>query len=543
MPDLPNPPALGYTTYPNAVNWKPSLIQNTTPTPIGSDVYPNSILWLPQSPQTTNIQPGNIFQRISGLAVNSISSLSGVPQIAQIGQSMLNSSDNYSIYNQYQVAAVGNNKPIFGVNYPDFRSRKGYRTNPIGTRLDGLGASLRGSIKAGIYAAATASPLGAYSIFNLDGAGKTGYGWGDHDNPYALKTDFTARSHVATRWNPSIINLVDESGKETGIKQLTGEWAPTNNPLEMATPFRGDKVTVIDFGQRKLAEAYLWRPNRRLDTTKFLGAQLNKLGITQDFIKFYLTGPKLQAGNDTDEDDIIVFRAIIGSISDQFSPSWTAQQMIGRADSNYHYTGVTRDLQMDFTVYATDRDELKPIWRKLNALAGYTAPEYDPQSIAMIAPFMRITIGDLFVQQAVIITSLSFTLHDTDTNWEINIENDKTMMQVPHKVSVSLGLTPIMDQLPQKGGRFYTLAKDFDLKGQPRPGNDDWLSDTKTNPDINIAADLADRASKRTIRDAERTKRDVDKSKTRTRTKNDKFIEKNITKTIRDAARDLLKIN
>ena len=534
MPDLPNPPAVGYATYPNAVNWMPQLAQNTNPPP-GTATYPNAVLWLPQTAQTTNIQPGDILLRAAGVALNSVSSLSGIPQVAQIGQSMLNGSDNYSIYNQYQVADAGNNKPIFGVKYPDFRSRKGYRTNPVGTRLDGLGAALRGSIKAGIYAAATASPLGAYSIFNLDGVGKTGYGWGDHDNPYALKTDFTARSHVATRWKPSIIQLKDASGKETGKQQLVGEWAPTINPLEMATPFRGDKVTVIDFGKRKLAEAYLWKPSRLgLDTTKFLGAQLNKLGITQDFIKFYLTGPKLQAGNDIDEDDIIVFRAIIGAISDTFQPSWTAQQMIGRADSNYHYTGVTRDLQIDFTVYATDRDELKPIWRKLNALAGYTAPEYDPESIAMIAPFMRITIGDLFVQQAVIITSLGFTLHDSDTNWEINIENDKTMMQVPHKVSVSLGLTPIMDQLPQKGGRFYTLAKDFDSTGQPRPGNDDWLSDTKTNPDINIAADLADRASKRTIRDAEKTKKDIDKSKTSTKTDTDVDKTKTSTQTITD---------
>ena len=486
MPDLPNPPAVGYATYPNAVNWMPQLAQNTNPPP-GTATYPNAVLWLPQTAHTTNIQPGDILLRAAGVALNSVSSLSGIPQVAQIGQSMLNGSDNYSIYNQYQVADAGNNKPIFGVKYPDFRSRKGYRTNPVGTRLDGLGAALRGSIKAGIYAAATASPLGAYSIFNLDGVGKTGYGWGDHDNPYALKTDFTARSHVATRWKPSIIQLKDASGKETGKQQLVGEWAPTINPLEMATPFRGDKVTVIDFGKRKLAEAYLWKPSRLgLDTTKFLGAQLNKLGITQDFIKFYLTGPKLQAGNDIDEDDIIVFRAIIGAISDTFQPSWTAQQMIGRADSNYHYTGVTRDLQIDFTVYATDRDELKPIWRKLNALAGYTAPEYDPESIAMIAPFMRITIGDLFVQQAVIITSLGFTLHDSDTNWEINIENDKTMMQVPHKVSVTCGFSVIGNELPTNNGRFYSLAKEYDNEGKAKKGNSNWLSDAKESSDLEV---------------------------------------------------------
>jgi hypothetical protein len=321
----------------------------------------------------------------------------------------------------------------------------------------------------------SASPLGPYSVFNLDGAGKSGYGWGDHGNPYALRNDFTAQSHVATQWDPTKIEI----NKRTKVKTIGG-WVPTTNPIALATAFRGDRVNVIDFGKRTLQDAYRWKPKR-----SFVGAKLDKLGITQDLIEFYFTGPKLQVGSpDTLEDDIIVFRAIMNSLSDTFSPSWTPQQMIGRADPNYHYTQVTRDIQLDFVVYATDRDELKPIWRKLNALASYTAPEYDKESIALKAPWIRFTIGDLWKQQAAFITSLSYTLHDSDTTWEINLEDDPTMMQLPHKVSVSLGLTPIMDQLPQTGGRFYTLAKQFDLVSQPIPGNDNWLSDAIPNPDV-----------------------------------------------------------
>ena len=134
-------------------------------------------------------------------------------------------------------------------------------------------------------------------------------------------------------------------------------------------------------------------------------------------------------------------------------------------------------MNLDFTVYATSRDELKPIYRKLNALAGYTAPEYVKNSIAMRAPWMRMTIGDLFVQHPVILTSLGYTLHDSDTTWEINFEDDPTMMQTPHKIGVSMGITPIMDYLPQKGGKFYTLAKKFDAEAIPLPGNDNWLSE------------------------------------------------------------------
>ena len=51
------------------------------------------------------------------------------------------------------------------------------------------------------------------------------------------------------------------------------------------------------------------------------------------------------------------------------------------------------------------------------------------------------------------------------------------MMQTPHKIGVSMGITPIMDYLPQKGGKFYTLAKKFDKSGNPDPGNDNWLSE------------------------------------------------------------------
>jgi hypothetical protein len=159
--------------------------------------------------------------------------------------------------------------------------------------------------------------------------------------------------------------------------------------------------------------------------------------------------------------------------------------MIGRADPNYHYTGYSRDLNLDFTVYATDRDELKPIWRKLNALAGYTAPQYNATDITLGAPWMRVTIGDVFHQQPMILSSLSYTLHDGDTTWEINIEDDPTMMQVPHKVTVSCAFNVVGDFIPQRNGRFYSLndTKNYDATGLPIKGNSNWLSDFEGNSD------------------------------------------------------------
>jgi hypothetical protein len=161
--------------------------------------------------------------------------------------------------------------------------------------------------------------------------------------------------------------------------------------------------------------------------------------------------------------------------------------MIGRADPNYQYSGYSRDISLDFTVFATDRDEVKPIWRKLNALAGYTAPTYDEQNIALVGSWLRITIGDLFVQQAAVIKSLNYTLYDADSPWEINIENDPEMMEVPQKIDVSLSLGIVTDWLPQKNGRFYSLAKQYDAQtGLPKEGTDNWLSGAEKNKTLDL---------------------------------------------------------
>lgn len=456
--------------------------------------------------QNTNITPKSGIIQAIGFGSTIGGSILGVPQITQIGNSFLNQLDGLNTA-PYLSLPKNRLKPMPGVKYSDFRSRFSFPGNSLeeqknadddtkdsgflntinqtqaylsSRRLDGLGAQLRGSFKAGAYAAASATPIGAYSIFNLDGFGPTGYGWGDHDNSYVLRNDFTSRSHVATIFK--VTPKQKRTSKKRGTKtRKGGSFIQSSNPLEKITPFRGDKVNVVDFGERTLREAYLWKPVK-FDFDK--KDKFHGLKLTQDFIKFYFTGPSLVNGksNSDLEDDIIVFRAIITNLGDSFTAQWNPVNMIGRADPNYHYTGFSRDLSLSFDVYATDRDELKPIYRKLNALAGYTAPTYDPNSIAMEAPWMRITIGDLFVQQPVVLTSLSFT-YATDASWEINIENDPDMMQVPLKIGVQCSFNLVTDYLPRKGGNFFTLSKEFDDNGLPKQSKyGNWLSDFDSQP-------------------------------------------------------------
>lgn len=523
-------PTLANNTYGyGAVN--PGVLIQTPPQPgqDGQTIFVSQ--FQPNTPATTinvdpavgintNITPKSIVGNAIGYASSLLGSISGIPQIGQVGQTaagMFDSTNSYLTLAKDRLTRQGIRQWI---KYPDFRATYTFPEGNIfnetnstfqttnqtiayftSRRIDGLAASTRlgmqKSWKSVIYAAAAATPIGPYSVFNLDGFGNTGYGYGDHDNPDAFRNDFTIRSHVATVWQtktkPYSFTERDSNGNILYKSVLLdkGKWSPTLNPTELVTPFRGDKVTVIDFGKRTLKDAYRWKPKRALEL-------FDKQSITQDFIKFYLTGPKLHNGlqgrdslgdpfgseylDDPNTDDIIVFRAHITNLDDSFQSNWSPVTMIGRADPNYTYTGMSRDVSVSFDIYATDRDEVKPIWRKLNALAGYTAPTYDPESIAMIAPWMRITIGDLFVQQPVTLTSVSYQFA-MDAPWEINIEEDPTMMQVPLKIGVSLQFNMIGDYMPQKGGRFYTLAKRFDDTGTPKRGSDNWLSDFRDNVD------------------------------------------------------------
>jgi hypothetical protein len=65
-----------------------------------------------------------------------------------------------------------------------------------------------------------------------------------------------------------------------------------------------------------------------------------------------------------------------------------------------------------------------------------------------------------------------------DAPWEINLEDDDEMMQVPLKIGVQCSFNMVSDHLPRKGGRFYTLAKSFTEDGTPKEGDNNWLSDT-----------------------------------------------------------------
>jgi hypothetical protein len=97
-----------------------------------------------------------------------------------------------------------------------------------------------------------------------------------------------------------------------------------------------------------------------------------------------------------------------------------------------------------------------PIYRKLNALVGTTAPDYS--SNLMKGNFIKLTIGDYLLDVPGFIKNITLT-PSFEAGWDINRANSDGLLwtsdngslnvgQVPKLINVSLGFTPIHSFTP-----------------------------------------------------------------------------------------------
>lgn len=196
---------------------------------------------------------------------------------------------------------------------------------------------------------------------------------------------------------------------------------------------------------------------------------------TRDLIKFRFEA--LDSKSTKESSVYIVFRAIIKDFNDSYSAGWDPIKYVGRADKFYVYNSFDRQIRFSFTVAATSRVEMKPIYQKLNYLASNLTPEYVGNK--MRGPLMRLTIGDYLLYTPGFLSSLSYTIDD-QSPWEIALKepenNESGIYELPHVINVECGFTPIQEFLPQKS----THKSPFIL---PRKVNDTykWLDKDLTS--------------------------------------------------------------
>lgn len=139
------------------------------------------------------------------------------------------------------------------------------------------------------------------------------------------------------------------------------------------------------------------------------------------------------------------FRVLLDDFSDSYGADWKAMSYMGRAENFYKYESFKRDISIGFTVAAQSKQELLPIYKKLNYLASSLAPSYSTNGFIR-GNLSQITVGDWLREQPGFISSVDISIPE-ESPWEINVNPDgaidPTVKQVPHMVNVKIKFTPI----------------------------------------------------------------------------------------------------
>lgn len=173
-----------------------------------------------------------------------------------------------------------------------------------------------------------------------------------------------------------------------------------------------------------------------------------------DLVKFRIA--VLDSGG-SDTKTFIHFRAFLDNISDNYSADWQSHKYVGRGENFYTYSGFDRKISLSWTVYAQSKEELIPMYKKLNYLASTLAPDYNGGF--MRGTLVQLTIGGYVYEQPGFITSLNYEITEA-TPWEIGItgdgftapENrgDNSVKELPHMIKVTgFSFTPIHRFIPQ----------------------------------------------------------------------------------------------
>ena len=151
-------------------------------------------------------------------------------------------------------------------------------------------------------------------------------------------------------------------------------------------------------------------------------------------------------------------------MSDSYSSDWGAQRYMGRGENFYKYKGFDRKISLSWTVAAQSKQELMPMYQKLNYLASATAPSYSKAGY-MSGNLISLTIGGWCYEQVGIMNGLTLDV-PTESPWEIaipdgpdggivgegvnKIKSDNSVKEMPMIVKVSgFTFTPIHNFIPQ----------------------------------------------------------------------------------------------
>src|SRR6056300_315081 len=191
--------------------------------------------------------------------------------------------------------------------------------------------------------------------------------------------------------------------------------------------------------------------NRRIDSVY---ESVYNAKLQNDLVHLFFSYDNSDGSQNTGK--IIQFRSTINGVTETFSPSWNGIKYPGRADKAYMYSEFERTLSFNFKAYATSRDEMKNMWKKLSELSKLTMPTYEGSAYSGHICYFR--LGQLWGNGTKgvpsLITSLTYTIPD-DLPWDIN--HDGKLSELPLGVDVNIGLTILPETIYKSSKNHYSF--------------------------------------------------------------------------------------
>lgn len=235
-------------------------------------------------------------------------------------------------------------------------------------------------------------------------------------------------------------------------------------------------ISIDRYGTGDPGNRDMWNGQDRMNLSPLLYFDSSKapweisenISYNKDIIKFAFEA----IDNDNSQNATAVFfRAYLSAMSDNHTAAISAFKYLGRGEDFYTYQGASREISFSFKISPQSKEELAPLYKKLNFLISQVYPDYSPMNNIMRAPLMRLTIGDYFYRLPGLISNINISVEDTSP-WEIRDKDEKVITspegpdesipaapiervvaryrQLPHVINVQCSFKPIHDFLPER---------------------------------------------------------------------------------------------
>ena len=239
-------------------------------------------------------------------------------------------------------------------------------------------------------------------------------------------------------------------------QQIAGQ--PTGSAINSTDPRNRNNTRLVDFRYKTgTLNGTKWKKEEGVDY-KFYDKGVDKLNKNPiytiekdknpyenlednaDLIKF---GFECMSNDNPGASTPLIFRAFLtNGITDNHSAELNGFKYAGRGETFYTYQGFQRSISFGFKIASFSKEEMRPLYQKLNYLISQVYPDYSANGY-MRAPLVKVTIGDYIYRVPGFLESINITV-DNNAPWEIDA------IQLPKVLDVSVSFKPIHDILPSR---------------------------------------------------------------------------------------------